>query len=211
MKTNFSFHAFARVLARTSLTHQELAHLLDADLVVNIGQESNSNRVHKLFYSDWDKICFVAIQDVKTGTIVTILPVDYHENISWKVSIESQNQAKRLVTKDEVSTNENEVSTNVEILNIKATVFRIAGNLVDNYGRYKKIISLGSWPCLPYGYSIEALVQDKKFVDFLVEKIKEKVSTMNDNSSFLQTIAISLGSSGKPVIFSTSEIIESNA
>ncbi|TSA39060.1 MAG: hypothetical protein D4R63_09930, partial [Methylococcaceae bacterium] len=101
-ETNFSFHAFGRILGRISMSYIELADLLDANLFLNIGQEANSNRVHKLFYSAKDNICFVAIQDIKTGTVVTVLPIDYHENISWAISIEAQNQAKKLITKDKV-------------------------------------------------------------------------------------------------------------
>ena len=206
METNFSFHAFERVLGRMSMTHRKLAEILDADLVINVGQETNNNRVHKLFYSTIDKICFVAIQDVKTGTVVTVLPVDYHENICWAVSVDAQSQAKRIVAKDEAT------SLNVEILNTNATVFRVSGNLVDSYGQYLKTVNLGSWPCVPYEHSIDALIEDEQFVDYLVDKIKEKLNDMErDRSTYIETIAIRIGSKGEPVIFSTSELIESNA
>lgn len=205
METNYSFHAFERVRERISITHKELADILDADLALNIGQENKSNKVHKLFYSERDKICFVAIQDIKTGTVVTVIPIDYHENISWVVSIESQNQAKKLITKDVVALNSS------EILNKKVTAFKISANVVDGYGRYKKVVKLGSWPCLPYEYNVDNLVKDGKFIDFLIMKIKEKISNMNDETSSVQTIAIRLGKKEEPVFFSTSEIIATNA
>jgi hypothetical protein len=205
MEANFSFHAFERVIGRLSMTHKELADLLNDDVVINIGQEPNSNRAHKLFYSIRDKVCFVAIQDIKTGTVVTVLPIDYHENISWSVSIEAQNQAKGLVVKAEV------VTLAPEALNTNATVFKISGNITDYYGRYKKTVNLGSWPCAPYECSVDALVEDNKFVDFLVDKIKEKSSSLSDSQSFIQMIAIRIGNKGSPVFFSTSEILALNA
>ena len=206
METNFSFHAYKRVLGRMSMSHRELAEHLDADLVINIGQETNNNKVHKLFYSTKDKICFVAIQDVKTGTVVTVLPIDYHENICWAVSVDAQSQAKSIVAKEDVTW------PNVEILNTNATVFRISGTLVDSYGKHLKNVSLGSWPCEPYEHSIDALIEDKQFVDCLVDRMKEKINDMEkDRPTYMQTIAIRIGSRGEPVFFSTSEVIESNA
>ena len=40
METNFSFHAYERVLGRMSMTHGALAELLDSDLAINIGEEA---------------------------------------------------------------------------------------------------------------------------------------------------------------------------
>jgi hypothetical protein len=206
METNFSFHAFERVLGRISMTHRELASLLDDDLAINIGEEKNSNRVHKLFYSERDKICLVAIQDIKTGTVVTVLPIDYHENISWAVSLESQLQAKNLIIEEEATPNKES-----EILHTNASVFRISGNIIDEYGRYIKNVNLGSWPCEPYEYSIDALVEDKEFVKALIKKLTEKISDSENTTRIIQTVAIRLGNRGDPIFFSTSDIITISA
>jgi len=205
METKFSFHAYERVLGRISMTHRELADLLGADLVIVIGQEQNNNRVHKLFHSAKDNVCFVAIQDIKTGTVITVLPIDYHENICWSVSIDAQQQAKKIITKDEC------ITSNIEVINSNATVFRISGNLVDDYGKYIKTLNLGSWPCTPYEHSVDSLIEDDKFKDFLVEKINEKLGTLCNTPILIQTIAIRIGSRGEPVSFSLSDLIESNA
>jgi len=206
MEANFSFHAYERVLGRISMSHKELAELLDADLAIDIGQESGTNRSHKLFYSTRDKMCFVAIQDVKTGTVVTLLPIDYHENICWVVSIDVQKQAKELVTNDEATTSDK------KILDTNATVFRISVNAVDYYGKYLKTMNLGSWPCGPYEHSIDSLIEDRKFVDYIVEQInKKRCEVEKDRPIYLPTVAIRIGSKGDPVFFSTSELIESNA
>ena len=36
---------------------------------------------------------FVAIQDVATGEVITILPIDYHENLAWQISEKKLRQA----------------------------------------------------------------------------------------------------------------------
>ena len=202
MKTNFSFHAYKRVHGRLSMTLSALAEILDMDLAINIGNESNNNRVHKLFYSEHDNMCFVAIQDIKVGTVITVLPIDYHENISWAVSIESQSQAKKLIVKDEAP-----FINNSQILNTNASVFKISANIADDYGRYITTVNIGSWPCEPYEYSIDTLIDDESFISTLVNRINKKRPVNKDIKQFIYTIAIRLGRKGEPVYFSTSDII----
>ncbi|MFT6910510.1 MAG: hypothetical protein ACJAS1_007239 [Oleiphilaceae bacterium] len=201
METNFSFHAYKRVYGRLSISHITLAKILDNDLVVNIGEEPNTNRLHKLFYSEPDKICFVAIQDIKVGTVITTLPIDYHENISWAVSIESQSQAKNLIVKRNETTSNNEI----EVTHSNPSVFRISASITDDYGNYIKNINLGSWPCEPYNHSINALVQDESFINYLAVHITEKI-TDNIDTQFIHAISIRLGSRGQPVLFATPNI-----
>ena len=77
--SQFSFHAYERVIERLTMEPDEVAELLDWDLAVRIGEEKGTNRIHRLFYSREDFQCFIAVQDEKSRTIVTILPVDYYE------------------------------------------------------------------------------------------------------------------------------------
>ena len=206
MKTNFSIHAYERVSGRINMSHSELAELLDNNLAINIGNEVGNNKAHKLFYSALDRMCFVAIQDVKTGTVVTVLPLDYHENICWSVSIDAQNQAKGLVAKDTYN------SSDTEVLHTNAIVFRVSAFLIDSYGKYIKAFKLGSWPCAPYENNVEFLVEDQQFKDFLVEKIRGKRSEIEKHwPAHIPTIAIRMGKKGFPTFFSTSELMESNA
>ncbi len=84
--THFSRHALVRAAQRTSLSCEDIAEILDRKLVVTIGITPGFNRKHLLFYSVPDDDYFVAVQDGLTGTVVTILPLDYHENLAWKIS-----------------------------------------------------------------------------------------------------------------------------
>ena len=45
-------------------------------------------------------MCFVLVQDEKNGEVITVLPIDYHERVAWKVSIDAQHWAKNLVLLD---------------------------------------------------------------------------------------------------------------
>ena len=75
--THFSKHAFDRIAQRTHLRCEDIARILDQKLALNTGRKPGLNRNHLLFYSIPDDDFFVAIQDELTGTIVTVLPLDY--------------------------------------------------------------------------------------------------------------------------------------
>lgn len=91
---HLSIHAFMRVSQRIRLTPETVMQLLDSGAVVNVGRETATNRDHLLFYSDADHACFVAIQDHLTGQVVTVLPLDYHDNLAWPVTAAQQEQAR---------------------------------------------------------------------------------------------------------------------
>lgn len=83
-----SSHAAKRIFQRTSIDSIELMKLLDNGAYVNIGQIAGSSRRHLLFFSQKDKFCYVAIQDERSGKIITILPPAYHKNPAWKITPE---------------------------------------------------------------------------------------------------------------------------
>lgn len=165
MKTNFSNHALQRVNGRISLSHSDLAAMLNYDLALDIGAEPQTNRVHKLFYSPKDFMCFVAIQDVKTGTVITVLPLDYHECIAWKVSVEAQNKAKQLMGRNVQVVQHEQAQTK--------TKFKLSGVLVDDFGAYIKVVNLGSWNCADYDNNPEVLIDDDDFSTFLANKVSK--------------------------------------
>lgn len=199
METNFSFHALERVRGRLALSHNDLLDLLDTGLFVNIGQENGNHRVHKLFYSQPDGMCFVAIHDVKTNTIITVLPLDYHANIAWVVSLDAQIQAKDLLMKKEEALLEPfEKIDEVDI----TTTFKIGLKYWNGQNKIK-FISLGSWPSLPYQRNIDKLIQDERFHDFIDNKYKEKLEKMKSEGDFhLVSLIIKTAKKSKSTFFS---------
>jgi hypothetical protein len=201
MATYFTVHAFERVEGRLSLSIDELVPILNYGFYINIGEEPKTNRVHKLFYSKIDEMCFVVIQDNVTGYVITILPIDYHENISWKVSIGSQLEAKYLIVGKDETPVEPLITSEVNI-----PLFKISGYIVDEFKNYYKSINLSSWPSEPYACSIDLLIKDDDFVEALNTRIQEKLSIFESSSLFLETIVIRLGNKGDPASFSKSDI-----
>ena len=108
MKASFSQHCLSRIEERLSMPVSELVEILEKDLTVDVAFEQGSNRVHRLFYSYCDQLCFLAVQDGKTGTVVTVVPVNSH-GMAKNVSLEAQQTAQQLI--DDIHT-ENELARN---------------------------------------------------------------------------------------------------
>jgi len=86
-------HGRLRLNERTTLTEQAFTTILDTYRTSSAGYEPKTFRWHRLFYSRPDDKHFVAIQDISNGEVITILPLDYHENLAWKISKKKLRQA----------------------------------------------------------------------------------------------------------------------
>ena len=95
---HFSRHALKRIKQRTGVNYFSIADILDGRMAVDIGQEPVFGRRHWLFYSEPDDCCFVAIQDSMSGLVITVLPLEYHANLAWKISLDDCQKAKTLAT-----------------------------------------------------------------------------------------------------------------
>ncbi len=96
MRARLTQHARKRLIERTSLEEYVLLGMLDTFCTAGAGHEPHTSRWHRLFYSSPDDRHFVAIQDMTNGEVITILPLDYHQNLAWKVSQKKLNKAMRL-------------------------------------------------------------------------------------------------------------------
>jgi len=170
---HYSDHAFDRVKERLSLTDTDVLKILEKELYVLVGDETGSNRRHCLFYSYPDSCCFVAIQDKKDGTIITVLPVNYHNR--WKVSLETEQAAEQLIISGKPK---KEADLSGLIANeIKGeaknySVFKISVSL-ENY----RVSNLGSVSCEDYNKS--DVTKNPEFVAVVLERLAEKNIALN--------------------------------
>ena len=197
MKTSYTRHAWSRVLSRLSLTPAEVADLLDWNLSVAIGIESGTGRVHRLFFSAPDGMCFVAVQDQANGAVVTVLPVDFHENIAWQVSRSAQEQAKALAC-PEIGPRPRHVARAAPTGASGPAVFRL-GAYVRGASGLVKGVNLGSWPCRPYDGRVERLLEDDEFFRALNERLASK-GVRNDD---VEAVYVRLGNHGTPTRISS--------
>ena len=158
-KAKLSEHALQRVSERLHLTDTEVLEILDNDLTVDIGTEDV--RVHRLFYSTVDEMCFVAIQDSWDGIVITVLPLDYHANVAWDVSDEAQDKAKALF-----STKPPVVTGNKPVLHLTAKAFK--------EDRSIRVFSVGAIPLDKYKGTIKEIINNEDFLREVAEKVAEK-------------------------------------
>lgn len=181
-KTIMSRHAMKRNNQRTSMHEMEVAKLLGSGKVVNLGRKPGSMKEHLLFYSKEDDTCFVAIQDKTDGKIVTILPLDYHERLAWRITQEQQEAAKQLVIAEPII---------VEDLSNKAIIIR-AHYVVDGRQKTKTLCKMKNDVCAGV---LEDVISDNDVFEEIEKQIAEKELEMKS----IFAISARLGESGKPV------------
>ncbi len=166
-----------RIDQRTQLNYFDIAKLLDTGLAVDVGNVVVFNKQHWLFYSEKDDCCFVAIQDSVTGTIITVLPIDYHEVLAWKIKEELFEQAVKKVKE-----------YNPTIVKMPATVIRIKVRYICDRG-YAKIANVTKRKASDYNSDISRVLNDES----LDSEIKYQCELKGINVSDVIEISISLG------------------
>ena len=98
MSSHFTSHGFRRVNDHTALTHSEVSDILSSGKAILLGgEEKNPDRLHWVFYSIPDADCFVVVRDRRNAEIITLLPIHYHENIAWNISLDTLKAAELLM------------------------------------------------------------------------------------------------------------------
>jgi hypothetical protein len=195
-EVHFSKHAFIRAQERITLDAEEVLQIIKLEKYVYIGSEKNNNRDHRLFYSDKDSQCFVIIQDIKTNTIITILPLDYHEHISWAVSLVFQKEAKELIlgkTVPESSTSDNH--RNKGAVN---QYFHVCCDTFDEYLNYSSRIKLCKFDASSYDHKIEKMLTSEVAIKDILKRIDLVTS---ENKCYVNEIMIKRTSSDVTPLF----------
>lgn len=181
---HFSKHALKRIGQRTKLDYFFIADMLDYGGAIDVGTEIVFDRKHWLFYSGIDDDYFVAIQDSFTGLVVTILPLDYHENLAWKVNSELFPQAKQKAS--------TYTPTNSSNLSKSPTRIILKARYMSNNG-YPKSSILTKFESSDYKGDLTKVLNDKSLNSEVCYHCKRKgieISTVFE-------ISISLGKNGQ--------------
>ena len=185
--TVFSRHALSRIAERTQLTEERIAAILDAGHAVFVGRKPGFDREHWVFYSPDDDTCFVAIRDRLVGKVVTVLPLDYHANLAWKISEEACDQARRLFT-ESLSVEEQPIAVYQE----EATRWVIAVQHFQD-GRIRTT-SLGKYPILPEHPDPETF-----FSWWQPNELEGNLRSRNIDPGLVTGVSIRRGNKGDPV------------
>jgi len=157
---------------------------------VSLGHEVGTTRRHELFFSAPDNQCFVVVIDEHDGTIITILPLDYHETLGWKVSEDAQSSARRCFTAVVAA------ETTAVVAALPRFYLNAYLDLPD--GRIR-IVNLGTWASEAYGGNVAKLFEDDSFVAEVHRRIAQKCEAKD-----LYCVLVRLGKKGIPVPLSLS-------
>jgi hypothetical protein len=206
-KAVLTYHASEKIEERLLMSAKTLCELLDADIVVTTGGETRSNRYHKVFYSPLNKMCFVAIQDCKTGHIVTVLPIDYHQNTAWVISYDAQNMAKARM-QDYLQQKEAIEAKRIsdKLLRIRKMrgklAFRVYGYLEDEVKNIVDRTFICSWKDEALCADLGKLIEDDRFIRYLFARLNKKKTILELNSKIsIKRLSMQLGRQGEKTLF----------
>lgn len=185
---HFSKHALKRITQRTGVNYFSIADMLDFGGAVDIGKEPVFDRRHWLFYSEPDECCFVAIQDPMTGLIITVLPLDYHENLAWKVSVSDCHKAKKLWAASP------ELAGSYDAPKIPPSIIILKARYMSSDG-YAKATTLAKFRASDYNNDVYRVLNDRSFESEVIYHCKRKDI---DPSSLIE-VSVALGNDGEPL------------
>lgn len=187
----FSFHAFHRLGQRTQLTSTDVMSIIGERKFVDIGAKPGVHRRHLLFYSVPDQVHFVAIQDPIDGTLITILPLEYHEHLAWKVPGDQLELAQALAEKAPGSRHPAEEPP---------SSFSVTAQYSDEFScpRYKLIAKLQAED---HGHDINELLNDQYTLRILIGSALAKGVDPN----LVESITIRPRPRGNPVFYDLGE------
>lgn len=171
-KTTFTDHALLRVGERLIESQEELASILDNDLAVIVGVEPYSNRLSRVFLSLADHEYYVAVQDFRTGSVITILPIEYYANLQADVPEKLLIKAAKkrgmdiAVPDDLVGTKSTGVTQTTPPSVLKITAV--------NYHNRPPLKNLGSWPLADAPSELGDLVANPEFIQEVLSRLAAK-------------------------------------
>ena len=155
MNIQLTDHAEKRLIERTGISISTFKGMYKEGRYLSTGKEEKSRRIHDLFFCIDDKTFFVSIRDEKNNEIVTILPLDYHENLAWEISIEAQRLVKCITLGEEVSSEIKQTKIESE----KPSVFRVKAFDDKNFKRQTICTIFAN----KYAFDFDLLIESDEF------------------------------------------------
>ena len=198
--TKFTKHATSRIEKRTRLSIKQLADILDSEQPVYVGCNKGTSRIHRLLYSGKDDEFFVAVQDRRSGDVITLLPIDYHENLAWKVSARKLKVALRKAEKKRDEKIEPPTTASIKCDPASTFLFKAYYNHSNGTLRVKRLGTLAS---APYKNDISELLKDPQLFAKMIRMGERKAV----DASSLSFLTVQYGKSGDPVVLTLDDFI----
>ena len=192
--THFSRHAFGRLTQRTHLSCEDVAWTLDQQLYANSGRIPGFDREHLVFWSAADQTCFVAIRDCRTGTVVTILPLEYHARIAWRISEADCEKARHLIKSAPPRWRQKPDAGN-------PTLFLVSSCYRDEEGLQKTKVLVKA-PSAPFSNDIRRFLAESP----VFSQVPELARAKGVSESAIFSLLVRLGNHSDPIVIDYPDI-----
>lgn len=202
VKSGFSYlshHAELRLRERSKLQKGELLAVLNTDSFINLGCEIGFYKQHCLLFSSIDNQYYVAVQDTKSGKVVTFLPLEYHLQLSWKL------KETYLTIDDEVLRRAKLIAKYPLTQTDSPTKISLKIRYIDRQGTLKTRV-IKKFKADIWNYDPAKLILEHQKIKNLINHWKKK-----NNIKELIDVFTSMGRESKPHFLEDNTIVELNA
>ena len=183
-------HGELRLQQRIKLSKKEVNQLIICKCFIELKKEKKK-RLHLLMYSYSDQFPFVLVIDFKFMEVVTVLPIDYYQNLNFIVPLNLLSEIERitrnfLIKLPEIS---REIERRIEAKFSEKYKVSAYFSSVDKSKVFCRKIN--SFLKYKFGFRIENLVSSSSFIDSLLFRLYEINQDFDQN---LLTFGIRLNS-----------------
>jgi len=165
-------HGELRLHQRIKLSKNEVNQLIICKCFIEL-KEEKKKRLHLLMYSYSDRFPFVLIIDFKFMEVVTLLPIDYYQNLNFIIPLNLLNEIEQItrgfMVKISDISNENEKKIEAKFSE-KYKVSAYFSSVDKSKFFCRKINSFLKYK---FGFRIENLVSSSSFIDSLLFRLYE--------------------------------------
>ena len=194
MKTVFSEHGSKRIRTRLSMTKTVLSDILDNHKTIDVAIEPGTNRIHRLFFSSKDQCCFLAIQDSKTGTLITVVPVN-NRGMGKNISLEAQDAAQRIIERNKSQPEQAELGGDKSV-EMSTRKLKFLAYTTDGSNSIK-IIHFGTELQSSGVFQIDNLQHNESFVKQFQQTLRGVMRRKKLSTSGIQTLYVRTGKKQK--------------
>jgi hypothetical protein len=193
--SHFSKHGLSRMQERTKFNSKELLKLLDTRSFFSLGVEVGFNKEHCLVYSSSNNEYYVAVQDQKVGTVVTVLTSAYHETLSWRLKKQYEAIDDEILRRAKILATYNVHSEEMKLnISLKARYIDCDGKI--------KTATIKKYKASDYSFQQSKLIANEQKIINLVSRWIKKMSIDE-----IVDIYVTMGRASAP-FFASEDLVE---
>lgn len=160
-----SKHATERIIERFNATPEQLTALMNAGLGKRIGSSRSTNLIHRLLWSPKDNCLLVAIQEVISATVLTVLTLEMYKR-DYAVNL-SENRIRHVINQ---MVHAGHIPRDMWKPGDTHESVTVHAYLTD----VSTVVSLGGWTGQVMSPDLEQLGKDIAFWTWVAQRLEEK-------------------------------------